>query len=531
MLECTRVSLADVSVNGEISDVSYGVFDNTEVLLVTKLKGPVYYFEVVNSDEYAHYDIARAPQLPSSQPSPAMKVFREHNCLDVTKWCSVASMLPITAGFFVVDRHRILKYNYTWIPDSSVTAAEVEDVLVASFGQMNIRGGFGESELFFPTHLAEYTPLNSTHVAAGHQIMPNMPHAHNRLILVSDTGNHRVVILNASASDSGFEYVGHFGVTGEVREDSTGLNWPWGIAMFYPAWEFHFEPIFANVFVADRRNHRLVKLNLGYPELPCADEPERLCRSETLALGFAAEYGNSLDVWDTPDGLDDPAGVVVFRHYILVAQAHGNRITVLTVDHQPPYDLIFVTRLMPSSGMALLGSITASPYGYVWYNFIGDLMVSKFGSSYLPEDLRYSLQPSRLEDFLSNCVNESWYMQVVRHDAALFVEHIGFALNASSINWHWPELPGYVDIWSLNGTAESGFDFDLLDQLVFGGAMEICLPPTAPPLPPINTGDDSGFLGVGQTGSASLDKSAPLVLLMGIVLQTFLRHAVYSEGW
>merc|ERR1711904_759309 len=115
--------------------------------------------------------------------------------------------------------------------------------------------------------------------------------------------------------------------------------------------EARYEPVYANVLVVDRRNHRLVKLNLGYPLLPCEfdlpyqtnplayddDKQLWLCRRyDKPRLSYSAEYGRAPDQLNRPRGLTHPTAVSLYKHYILVCEVAGNAVTMLHIDHQPP---------------------------------------------------------------------------------------------------------------------------------------------------------------------------------------------------
>jgi hypothetical protein len=265
--------------------------------------------------------------------------------------------------------------------------------------------------------------------------------------------------------------------------------------------------------VADRRNHRLVKLNLGYPLIPCEydvdyqvgplgwDDEEKLwlCRRfDKPRLYYSAEYGRDPDVYNRPRGLTDPTAVEIYKHYIVVAEVGGNAITVLRVDHQPPYGLKLVTYFKPMQGVSLQGGMAVSPFGYVWYNYIGPDMQFYFSSMFLPEILRESKAPSRFQDFLETCVNISWYQDLIEN-VNNYVDHMGFVLNVSVINWIFPDLPGYVDIFMFNNSGT--FDINLLNAMVYNYTMIMCDPPTTPTPPPFFGGNQDGWVIDGKSQS------------------------------
>jgi hypothetical protein len=517
ILECVPVASKEVfGVNHLVQDLSFGQMGGLEVLLVTQKRGPVRYLEIVTSGDYAHY---------KANPV-ALKTFRDHSCLNRDQWCFVSQVKPIDEGFLVVDRHRVLLYNYTWLAEGSTAASDIPDVYVNQFGMMNADelAADEDAKLKFPTAVAEYKPYNWSLVAlydevtAGvstsqFEITSLIPHAWCRLLFVADTGNHRVMILNAT--DSGqFDYIGQYGITGEARDNSTGFDWPWGIAVYSPAWEGRYEQAYANVFVVDRRNHRLVKLNLGYPLMECGydipyqegplyyDELEQkwICRRyDKPQLYWSAEYGRDPDVYNRRRGLTDPTAVGIYKHYILEAEVGGNAITMLRVDHHPPFGLKFVSYFKPVQGVAMQGGMAVSQWGYVWYNYLGLDMNNYFTAFFLPEILRESQAPNRLQDFLETCVNETWYAELMLKDPSIFVNHMAMILNASVINWVNPDRPGYIDVHAFNKSSD--FNMELLNQMVFNYTMVMCEPPPTPTPPPFFGGNDEGWVIDGKSQS------------------------------
>lgn len=541
MLECVRIANEEIfKVNHQIVDLSFGKFGGLEVLMLSQRRGTSYYIEVVTQGDYAHYDVNRQP----------LKIFRDHSCLNRDQWCFVAQVKPIDSGFIVVDRHRVIHYNYTWLVEGNTAANEIPDVYVSHFGMMNsdekalLDGQLEKDEngqlvdvdpnqkMKFPTAVAEYIPYNTTHICVEcpafrgvdtsmFEITPLIPHAWHRLLFVTDTGNHRVVILNASNIGQ-FDYVGQYGITGEARDNSTGFDWPWGIAVHSPAWEGRYEPAYANVFVVDRRNHRLVKLNLGYPLMPCEndvfDQTEPLqyndqekqweCRRfDRPRLYWSAEYGRGKDDFNRPSGLTDPTAVSLYLHYVVVAEVGGNAITMLRVNHQPPYDLILVTYFKPVNGINLQGSMAVSPFGYIWTTYTADDMKFYFGSMFLPEKLRESQPPSRYQDFLETCVNQSWHEALIDSPSD-FVYYLGYVLNVSATNWIFPELPGFVDVFAFNKSGK--FDIDLLNWVAYNGTMQFCEPPTTPTPPPFFGGNEDGWVIDGKSQSEFTKRSGAL---------------------
>lgn len=491
LTQCGSWSIQNIfEVHAPLDFISWAAFPDTnnEVLLLGQTKGPIQILEVVTKGDIQHY------QLRSAMP---LKNLGTHSCRDDSKFCYAAYAKPIDSGFVVVDRHRVMQYDYSWMPlVANIAGLDAENPVER---RIAIHGMYNSRDLnngpFYPTSVARYSPFNSTHIDPTFQIHPRiMPLAVSELLLVTDTGNQRVLILNASAWGT-LELIGQFGVTGEARHDETGFSSPWGIDVYAPAWESRLEPVFANVFVADRRNNRLVKLNLGHPLVPCRGssllEPAERCRFySSVQLGYSGEYGGTADVLGTPQGLDDPVQVAVYRHYVFVVEARSSVVTVLQVDHESPDRFIFVTHFAPQRGKYLQGHMAISSYGYVWYDYMDSDLSYYLASFFLPEELRLSKKPDILEDYLQTCVNETWY-EDLRFNSSLYMDHMGFILNASEINWVFPDEPDYLDIFSFNGS--DGFDFQLLDRTVFNYTMETCRPPPPPTAIPILSGNDEGW--------------------------------------
>merc|ERR1719453_2076860 len=164
------------------------------------------------------------------------------------------------------------------------------------------------------------------------------------------------------------EYFGQFGLTGVACSNSSCLNKPWGIAVHSPAWESRFQPLFANVFVADSKNHRLVKLDFGHPQEPYMfnftwtdeNQTERwrmeqryFRRYGPIRLGYSGHYGTTGVALPAGQGLDEPTLVYTYRHYVFVVASSGKAIVVLTVDYLVPTRLVYVTNLFPADGYML----------------------------------------------------------------------------------------------------------------------------------------------------------------------------------
>lgn len=523
ILECVRIATEEVfNVDTEIVSISYAKFITLEVLLLASRRGPSEYLEVIPTGDYAHYDAIRTPR----------KRFSEHSCLNKDQWCHAVQLKPIDEGLLVVDQHRVIQYNYTWIISGNTPASEYPKIYISQFGNMNVNamGSAPNSHLYFPTAVALYQPYNDTYVSVDLEITYLIPHANSKLLFVTDTGNHRVVVLNVTFHGQ-LDYIDQFGETGvkidasntTADQHKSGFNWPYGIAVKAPATESLYEPTYANVFVVDRRNHRLVKLNLGYPLMPCEldivgqtapliwdpEDKRWMCRRyDKPRLTWSSEYGRATDELNRPTGLTDPVSVGVYRHYVAVCEGEGNAITLLRVDHQPPYALKLVTYFKPQRGISLQGGMAVSDFGYIWYNYIGEDMVNYFSSMVFPESLRESPAPNRLEDYAATCINESWYDNLV-YDRTAYLREIGFILNASRINWIFSDRPDFFSIESFN--LSNRFDLDLLNDLVFNqtaqAPMTFCTPPTTPTPPPFLSGNDDGWVIDGQNQGEFVKRS------------------------
>jgi len=340
-----------------------------------------------------------------------------------------------------------------------------------------ITGGTAYNSMLFPSCAAVYQPLNESFVTEDFEISPLYPYAHERYIFVTDTGNHRVVMLNASSTGQ-LEYIGQWGVTAENLAGDAGLDWPLGIGIYTPGWETNYTSIFANVFVADRGNNRIVKLNLGH-------------NATGPMLTYGGQYGTQAMGAKYNETLNQPVGVAVFRHYILVAEARGNAITVLTMDYQDSSSFIFVTHLKPAYAVQLIGSLAVTPDAFLWYTHTDLPQDYGIASIYLPEALRESVRPAPIDDVIFECVNHSWYHFDMRFNETTYIDLVTYRLNASGINWLFPDRPGYVDIMVFNLTWN--FDLDAWNKTVYHGEMVFCEPPPPSTTPGMLSGDKDGW--------------------------------------
>jgi hypothetical protein len=382
-----------------------------------------------------------------------------------------------------------MQFSFSWQPGDS-------DNMVGVFGQMNsLRGATESTGLLFPGSSAVYKPYNRTHVNETFEMTRWVPNAANEYLFVSDTGNHRVIMLNATVEGQ-MDYVGQFGVTQEPCQDNTGFDWPWGLGVYAPAHEALFGSVFANVFVADRMNNRIVKLNLVD-----ADNGYGVLRPR---LEWGGAYSGRGPEHPFNETLNQPVSIALFRHYLLVGEATGNCITMLMVNHHHTDSFIFVTRLFPIQGVQLTGTIAASAMGYVWYTYVELPARYAVGSFYLAEPLRESKEPTRFEDFLAECVNESEYNTEWRYNHTHFYDKVGFVMNATRTNWLFPEEPGYVNVLEFNLTYS--FHFDLWNRTVyapFGVTMAFCQAPPPPTEPPMMSGGEGGWAIDGMSRAAT----------------------------
>ncbi|CAJ1364059.1 unnamed protein product [Effrenium voratum] len=352
----------------QVSSISFlALTAAAEVVTLVEKGGPIYQLNVLSDGDRARWDITR----------PAVRTFGGNSCLDFTQFCEVASVTPLLTGFVVVDRSRIQEFNVSWGESDS------SEVALSTLGKMNMEAPIlGEAELYFPTFLAMYKPINHTHMSENFEITPLFPHARERYFFVSDTGNHRVIFLNATSYTS-LEYVESFGVWGEPRSDTTGLNFPMGLAVMAPTEESYFGPTIAAVFVADRWNNRIVKLRLGYRNDPTL--PQNYGEMPTLMWG--GHYWRDPTGAEYNESLNDPVGVSIYRHFIFVCEAEGNAITVLTTDYMQHDQMMYVTELYPAPGVQLTGSFSTTEQGYLWFAYINRPSTHGLASIYLPEPL------------------------------------------------------------------------------------------------------------------------------------------------
>lgn len=479
---CLHIPVVEqLLVNAQVGQIIFRNFtqgeDNGQILLLQEVRGSIWFLDVISEGSQTAWDTGLVPKRP----------FSDESCLDRDLFCGLASAYPIREGYMAIDRHRIQRYNYTWMPDERIQFSDVHETLVATFGDFNAdNDGNGQGEdltrsLRFPTELVEYSPDSIDFVSLDQDIpvWPLYPGLYNlslkgvqpRFLIVTDTGNHRVVLLDHT-DWSEMTYIGQFGISGVAGSGDSALNWPTGIAICAPPVYSFDRPALANIYIADQLNDRLVKLDLIDTD------------SSGFALAFGGQYGDDKEMKSNLRGLDKPVGVAVYRHYIFVGEADSNQITILMVDYKDTTKLIFVTLLQPLHNVLITGRITATFNGYVWYTYTLLPATYSFGSFYLKDSIRKSSPPSLYEDLLATCISES-YFDTVLYDEDLFQRLTTYMLDLAGINWRFPgwkrgtkgRFEQYIDWKSFNLTRPGGavsYDFQTLNASVFQGKMVFC---------------------------------------------------------
>jgi len=448
-----------------------------EVITIVEKGGPVYQVSVFSDSDRARWDIM----------IPPVQAFKGQSCLDFEMFCDVASVMPMKQSFTVVDRHRIQEFNFSWEPG--------EPALTATLGKMNMDApALGISEMNFPSYMAAFIPYNSTHFRPDMRITPLHKDGGNRYFFISDTGNHRLMFLDATSHTS-MDYMESFGTYGQARSDEEGFDTPMGIAVMNPTYESIFDSTLASVFVADRGNNRLVKLILGYRTDPLIDTKQK------PTLMYDSEYYRHPNGVRYEEGLQEPIGVSVYRHYIFVAEATGNAFTCLTPDYVDHSVLMFVTVLRPARGIQISGSFAATHMGYLWFTYTQLPSSYGVGSLYLPEPLVQSPEPAWIDDFRTECTNQTIYHFFLMSNDTLYNEHVQYVLSAARINWRFPWLPDYLDPQSFNLT--TAFDLWLWNETVLAGQMEFCQPPPPATTPPMLSANEEGWNTAGASVKAA----------------------------
>eukprot|EP00930_Biecheleria_cincta_P040853 TRINITY_DN27975_c0_g2_i1.p1 TRINITY_DN27975_c0_g2~~TRINITY_DN27975_c0_g2_i1.p1 ORF type:complete len:616 (-),score=56.76 TRINITY_DN27975_c0_g2_i1:8-1855(-) len=509
------------SLLGSNKEVNYINFlrlaESTELLTIVREGGSVYQLNVISDGDTARWEVTRSPS----------RTLRRNSCLDSSQFCHVASATPYLgrmatgetmSGLVVVDRHRILQFNLSWIHSDS------PEFLIASMGKMNMEApALGISEMSFPSFVAMYQSLNSTHIGTNIAITPMHPHAGEVYLFVSDTGNHRILFLNVTD----FRYIAYiesFGVAGVPMSNSTGFDSPMGLTVWSPGYETAYGPTIANLFIADRGNNRLVKLNLGYRRDPRAHP------AENVTLIYSGEYFEELNGINYNRSLHEPIGVATFRHYIFVGEALGNVISLLTVDHVHHDKIIFVTHLYPARGYQLTGIFSTTSEGYLWFTYKKLPGLHGIGSIYLPEPIIRSRSPRWIDEFRLQCTNQTIYHFELMLNKTYYDEFVTYAMDAAGINWRFPLMPGYMSKDSFNMTPL--FDLYLWNNTVLAGTMEFCQPPPPPTTPPMLSANEEGWNTPGSGGTVATAGSKRVSVQACItLLVSFLWIQLLVAGW
>eukprot|EP00927_Polykrikos_kofoidii_P034323 TRINITY_DN29136_c0_g1_i1.p1 TRINITY_DN29136_c0_g1~~TRINITY_DN29136_c0_g1_i1.p1 ORF type:complete len:729 (+),score=75.57 TRINITY_DN29136_c0_g1_i1:153-2339(+) len=581
MAPCLTLPIHELlGANKEVGVISHkSISDTVELVMIIEKYGSVQYLEVITDGDSAYWDVARKPKV----------AFRTHSCLNRDEFCGVISVMPTYDGFTAIDRHRLRRFSFTWLPEKDyektdygmakcgngqeiVTEEEcilavskllitsnqeatgeswfgedsnypcdcsigkesmnrnahinmrsskcrthpdlapvcvkvddnpqvITEVVENTFGKFNTEADdpTGRDSLLFPTEVAEYMPFDLTHFSGpssrpveapgyylGKEITPAFPSSFHlsqqgimpRFFFVTDTGNHRLVVLNATGQAQ-LDFIMQFGVTGVPLKGKQGFDWPLGVAVHRSCENSVLVPCVANIYVTDFRNDRLVKLDL-------------MDLAAGFTLVYSCDYGSDQDTKGRQRGLRGPVSVSLFEQYIFVGEAGGNAITVLMLDYRTSRKINFVTHMQPAVGIRLTGHlVVSSPRGYIWFVQVMDGDTYALGTLYLPESLRRSIRPTLLNDFKQKCVNKTWY-NTFRVNTTLYYAHMRYALKIAQINFEFEEWRSggveeddeiaFVEILSYNLT--DSFDFNKFNRTVFNGKMKICLPPPPASKPP-----------------------------------------------
>jgi len=512
---CLSLPMVELLGNNiEVSQISHRLLASYDdgrpdvvVMLLVERRRSVQYLEAVVEGDFARWDLERKTK----------KSFKMHSCLDAAQFCGISSVMVVPEGFWTIDRHRIQRFNYSWMPGEGQNERDMQEQLISSYGNFNVKAPPGTDDIsfMFPTNMAEYRQLNATHITEDAEIDPSYPHAYELAskgispyyVFVTDTGNHRLVMLDAT-NDREIKYVLQFGITAEKASGTKGFNWPIAVAVQAPGTYVTPQPPWdqgniASVFVTDQMNNRVVKLNL-------IDT-----RYYGMYLQFSTDYGSQTEVASNYRGLSQPSGLALFRHYIIVCERMGTAITVLMVDYKNPNKINFVTQLQPQKGIQFSGSMVVTSAGYIWYLFIKDFAVYNVGTAFLPEPLRESVPPSRLQDLRANCVNWTsinWMLQ----NKTTFFRTMYDVMGAAGLQYKWPgwrsqdPLKPYTWVQDFNQTDAfgqgTGFNYELYNSSILGGQMRYCEEPPPPTSPPFMSGNEEGWQMAGvetaQTGAA-----------------------------
>jgi len=446
-------------------------------------------------------------------------------------FCGATGTLAIPNGLIIIDSHRTIKYDFDW------TTAEIVGDKKLNFGLLDIPKD-GDEGLAFPTSVAGYWPYDKENDKLTENVIATsvMKRAMDSYLFVSDSGNHRVVCLNAKDLKLEASYG-----TGEPSRFDDSFNTPMGVAVFQPAWEFNIQPIYANVFVADYANHRVVKLDFGFPIKPDNNTlhdlefAENSNTTDTSRIPFEKDFNSTLNwqYWEyqpqyrptnkirleysatfgtgrpgdpSYGKLTNPVTVVTYRHFILVIEERhsellSQRIVVLTMSAEGLNfsKFRYVTQLLPSMTGILSGPMTVSPSGHIWFSYSKSFMGKHVGVIKIPKVIREAKKPDTHLDFMDQCVVKEFWNNLANYHEELedggreaWEKHMTLIALQADLHY-WPyferevkhaigdnhmEEPELVrDIDAFNGTVHnltSAFDFELFNAVIFKGEMEYC---------------------------------------------------------
>lgn len=126
------------------------------------------------------------------------------------------------------------------------------------------------------------------------------------LVLIADTKNHRVVVLESQSSSNAppLTYLGQFGITYKIQRDDNGLNNPRSVV---------YAPPHDMLFVADYSNHRVVALAIR----------------DFGGLDWVCQFGLTGVPKKTEVGLTYPTSVSFYENIVYVGEWNSARIVAL----------------------------------------------------------------------------------------------------------------------------------------------------------------------------------------------------------
>ncbi|CAD7935209.1 unnamed protein product [Amoebophrya sp. A25] len=525
-------------------------FQSKSNLVLHQRRGSLFLYDI---DSGTNDDVPRGADF-NEVLAPSMR-FRFHSCKENNAFCHVQSSCYIDRGIVVLDRHRVQIVRYVWTNyegQDRIYDKTVEDMVLRMpqlniFGQVDIAGG-GSTGVRSPGAVVRYQAYSSTiftipsddGFTKGHNITsPDFQFAGNPFLFVADTGNNRLVIFNVTGAET-FEFYEEYRMSMSLKP-APEFNQPVALALFLPGFEYKEEPIFANLLVADRNNHRILKLDFGYYQytqkynftvyddfgfIDRIEERTHLYRlfNRGPYLEYSSQLGNENAIGSFSQGLlTEPISVQTYRHYMFVLQSSSDEVGVFTMNYNDTRTFMFVTKF--TNDRKIEYGIGVSFNGYLWLaqqearkaSFEKDVAVFQ-----LPRDLREGTYPEKISDLRSQCVDADFYNQTVMSDPEEFFRVVTSALNLSGLQYFSPNGTGsYMDynLFNLSRTdlsvfthqtalapttaldmpAQAGFNFALWNATIYFGLMAFCevFIPTPPPM-----------LFGGTTGWTSADGSA-----------------------